>query len=181
PPTASNPADINVQCLADVPAANPNVVTDEADNCGTPTVTFVSQTADPVNNDGTITRTYLVDDGNGNTINVFQDIVIDDTTDPNTPVLADVNVGQCSGTPPTPTTTDNCAGTINGTTSTTFPITTQGTTVVTWTFDDGNGNSINVNQNVIVDDTTDPNTPVLADVNVGQCSGTPPTPTTTDN
>ncbi|MDU8886375.1 HYR domain-containing protein, partial [Yeosuana sp. MJ-SS3] len=26
PPTASNPADINVQCLADVPAANPNVV-----------------------------------------------------------------------------------------------------------------------------------------------------------
>ncbi|WP_370480345.1 HYR domain-containing protein, partial [Tamlana flava] len=40
-PTASNPADINVQCLADVPAADPAVVTDEADNCGTPTVTFI--------------------------------------------------------------------------------------------------------------------------------------------
>ena len=100
--------------------------------------------------------TWTFDDENGNTINVNQNVIVDDTTDPETPTLADVNVGQCSGTPPTPTTTDNCAGTINGTTSTSFPITAQGTTVVTWTFNDGNGNSINVNQNVIVDDTTDP-------------------------
>ena len=34
-----------------------------------------------------------------------------------------------------PTATDNCSGTITGTTST-FPITAQGTTVVTWTFED---------------------------------------------
>ena len=49
--------------------------------------------------------------------------------------------------PVAPTTTDVCSGTITGTTSTVFPITVQGTTVVTWTFDDGNGQSIDVDQN----------------------------------
>jgi len=34
PPTATNPANINVQCLGDVPAVDPAVVTTEADNCG---------------------------------------------------------------------------------------------------------------------------------------------------
>ena len=37
-----------------------------------------------------------------------------------------------------------------------FPITAQGTTVVTWTFNDGNGNSVTANQNVIIDDTVAP-------------------------
>ncbi|MCF2876120.1 MULTISPECIES: proprotein convertase P-domain-containing protein, partial [unclassified Tenacibaculum] len=37
-PTASNPAAVNVQCSGDVPAVNIADVTDEADNCGTPTV-----------------------------------------------------------------------------------------------------------------------------------------------
>ncbi|OIQ37451.1 MAG: hypothetical protein BM563_08570, partial [Bacteroidetes bacterium MedPE-SWsnd-G1] len=95
-PTASNPADINVQCLGDVPSVDITVVTDEADNCGTPTVTFISQTADPAINDGTITRTYRVDDGNGNTIDVTQDIIIDDTQDPTASNPADINV-QCLG------------------------------------------------------------------------------------
>ncbi|WP_370480372.1 HYR-like domain-containing protein, partial [Tamlana flava] len=116
-PTASNPADINVQCLADVPAADPAVVTDEADNCGTPTVTFISQTADPAVNDGTITRTYRVDDGNGNTIDVFQDIVIDDTQDPTVtscpPDVLSQNTdsGKCYFTfdPNEPVFTDNCS------------------------------------------------------------------------
>ena len=39
-----------------------------------------------------------------------------------------------------PTATDNCAGAISGTTSTTFPINSIGTTLITWTFDDGSGN-----------------------------------------
>ena len=70
--------------------------------------------------------------------------------------LADVTA-QCSVTSLTaPTATDNCAGTITGTTTTSFPITTQGTTVVTWTFDDGNGNTSTQTQNIIIDDTTPP-------------------------
>ena len=40
-PTASNPAPITVQCIGDVPAPDITVVTDENDNCGIPTVTFV--------------------------------------------------------------------------------------------------------------------------------------------
>ncbi len=38
PPTASNPATLNVSCLDDVPAPNPGVVTDESDNCSVPVV-----------------------------------------------------------------------------------------------------------------------------------------------
>ena len=62
--------------------------------------------------------------------------------------------GQCSVTVTAPTATSNCYGQITGTTSTVFPITTSGTTVITWNFNDGNGQSINVNQNVIIDSTT---------------------------
>src|SRR5262249_16959613 len=68
------------------------------------------------------------------------------------PVLADLNYNACSGTfptPPTPQTTDNCsANPIFGTTPVQFPITNFGTTLVPWTFSDGNGNSVVVTQKV---------------------------------
>lgn len=48
-----------------------------------------------------------------------------------------------------PTASNGCH-TFSGTTSTSFPISTLGTTVVTWTYDDGNGTSISQNQQVIV-------------------------------
>ncbi|MDB9961598.1 HYR domain-containing protein, partial [Oceanihabitans sp.] len=51
---------------------------------------------------------------------------------------------------------DNCAGEITGTTNTAFPITTQGLTEVTWTFDDGNGNTSSIIQNVTIEDTENP-------------------------
>ena len=54
-----------------------------------------------------------------------------DTVDPITPTISDETF-ECSGTPTTPTTTDTCdPATISGTTTTTFPITALGTTVVT--------------------------------------------------
>ena len=87
----------------------------------------------------------------------FNITVLPDTTPPDSPLLADYIGGECSGTPPTPTTTDNCAGTLTGSTTTTFPITNQGTTIVTWIFNDGNGNATTVNQNVMVNDITPPN------------------------
>ena len=104
-------------------------------------------------NSGTYTCSVANDCGSLTTDEV--DIFIGDVEDPVTPTLTDVT-GECSVTPTAPTTTDNCAGTITGTTSTTFPITAQGTTVVTWNFDDGNGNSIDVDQNVVINDVTDP-------------------------
>jgi hypothetical protein len=70
--------------------------------------------------------------------------VIDDITAP-VPTLATLaNVtAECSVASLTaPTATDNCAGVVTVTNNATLPITTQGTTVVTWTYDDGNGNII---------------------------------------
>ncbi|RVT72844.1 hypothetical protein EOD40_15660, partial [Flavobacterium sufflavum] len=98
-------------------------------------------------------------------------VSVEDKTAPVKPTLVDVTINGCSGTPVAPTTTDACAGTITGTTTTVFPISTQGTTVVTWTFNDGNGNTETATQNVIVDDVTKPAKPILADVN-GECSAT---------
>ncbi len=107
-----------------------------------------------------------------------QNVVIIDITPPVTPTLADVT-GECSATAVAPTTTDACAGTITGTTTDPLTYSIQGTHTITWNFDDGNGNSINVIQNVIIDDVTPPVTPVLADV-TGECSATAVAPTTTD-
>lgn len=77
-PTASNPAAISVTCASSVPAPDPLVVIDEADNCTVPVVTFVSDVTDgDVCNAETITRTYAVTDDCGNSINVVQTIVIE--------------------------------------------------------------------------------------------------------
>ncbi|MBL4703722.1 MAG: T9SS type A sorting domain-containing protein, partial [Flavobacteriales bacterium] len=58
---------------------------------------------------------------------------------------------ECSvSMPVAPTATDSCAGSITGTTSTIFPITSIGTTVVVWEYNDGNGNTSTQSQNVII-------------------------------
>ncbi|WP_375559934.1 BspA family leucine-rich repeat surface protein [Bernardetia sp. OM2101] len=111
-----------------------------------------------------------------------------DNINPVIPILTD-ETAQCeivSLTPPT--TTDNCAGTLTGTTGQVFPIITQGTTVVTWTFDDGNGNIATVNQNVIIIDTEAPTiiapTNITANTDIGVCTAsnlTLGTATGTDN
>ncbi|WP_230935986.1 LamG-like jellyroll fold domain-containing protein, partial [Psychroserpens luteolus] len=131
------------------------------------------------NTQGTFVINWTFDDGNGNVIVVPQNVIVDDVTDPTIPTLADVT-GECSATATAPTTSDNCSGTLTGTTSDALTYNTQGTFVINWTFDDGNGNVIVVPQNVIVDDVTDPTIPTLADV-TGECSATATAPTTSDN
>jgi hypothetical protein len=172
--------DPNTPTLADVTGqcdATATVPTTTDDCAGT--INGTTSNATTYNTQGTYVITWSFDDGNGNVITANQNVIVNDTTDPNTPTLADVT-GQCDATAAVPTTTDNCAGTINGTTSNPTTYDTQGTHVITWSFDDGNGNVITANQNVIVNDTTDPNTPTLADV-TGQCDATATVPTTTDN
>ncbi len=78
-----------------------------------------------------------------------------DDTDPEIPTL-DTLTGECSVTAVAPTTTDNCAGTITGTTSDPLEYTVQGTYIITWNFDDSNENSIDVEQTIVVDDVTAP-------------------------
>ncbi|MEH6770968.1 hypothetical protein [Maribacter arcticus] len=76
-PTASNPAPLTVYCSGDIPAADPAVVTNEADNCTTnPSVTFQSEVTDGGNNPETITRTYRISDASGNTTDVVHVISV---------------------------------------------------------------------------------------------------------
>jgi hypothetical protein len=167
-PTLSN---VTAQC-----SANP-VAPTTTDACAG-TITGTTSTVFPVTTQGTTVVTWTFNDGNGQSVTANQNVIIDDTVAPVIPTLSNVTA-QCSATPVAPTTTDTCAGTITGTTSTVFPVTTQGTTVVTWTFNDGNGQSVTANQNVIIDDTVAPVIPTLANV-TAQCSATPVAPTTTD-
>ncbi len=144
PPLAPTIPDASGQCSVTVtaPTATDNVV-------GSVTGT----TSDPLSytTQGTYKITWTFDDGNGNTSTAIQKVIVKDTIPPVVPTLTTVS-GSCgaSVTLPIPTTTDNCAGTVAGTTTTVFPITTAGTTVVTWTFNDGNGNISAASQTVIV-------------------------------
>ncbi|MDP5011027.1 MAG: hypothetical protein NWQ47_07345, partial [Crocinitomicaceae bacterium] len=81
-PTASNPAPISVECIADVPAQNIAVVTDEADNTGVPIVAWVSDVSNGATCPEIITRTYSVTDLCNNQILVTQTITVDDVTAP---------------------------------------------------------------------------------------------------
>ncbi len=112
-PTGSNPAPVTVQCAANLPAPDPTVVTDEADNGATPTVTWISD----VSNGGTcpeiITRTYRITDACGNFIEVTQTITIDDTTPPTASNPAGISVAGGAAPAPDPTVVtneaDNCS------------------------------------------------------------------------
>jgi hypothetical protein len=151
------------------------------DNCsGSISATTTNPTSYSVQ--GTYTITWVYDDGNGNTSSQDQTVIVDDITDPVTPALSDV-IGQCSATATAPTTTDNCSGTITGTTGDGLTYTSQGTYEITWSFDDGNGNEIFVTQNVIVEDTQAPVPDIgsLPDVNQGCELSTITAPTATDN
>jgi hypothetical protein len=99
---------------------------------------------------GLTTVNYDAIDAAGNIATCIFTIEVIDTISPVAPELATIE-GGCSVTLPTPTTTDNCGGTITGTTSTVFPVTTTGITSVLWSFDDGNGNITNVPQYISID------------------------------
>ncbi|MTE26690.1 LamG-like jellyroll fold domain-containing protein [Winogradskyella ouciana] len=73
---------------------------------------------------------------------------------------------ECELTPTAPTAN---SGAITATADTTFPITAQGTTVVTWTYDDGNWNTDTQTQNVIIDDNTGPSI-TCSNISVNSCT-----------
>lgn len=76
PPTASNPAMVHVANSGLIPNPDPLVVTDESDDCGTPTVTFIGDVSDGNSNPEIITRTYRVTDSCDNFIDVNQIIMV---------------------------------------------------------------------------------------------------------
>jgi hypothetical protein len=127
------------------------------DNCAG-SITGTHDATLPINTQGTTTVTWTYNDGNGHIITQTQDVVIDDVSDPvpDVATLPDITA-ECEVTTLTaPTATDNCAGSITGAHDATLPITTQGTTTVIWTYNDGNGNVITQTQDVVIVDLTNP-------------------------
>ena len=182
-PTASNPAPITLTgCNGTFPAPDITVVTDEADNCGTPTVAWVSDgTPSLVGCTETTVRTYSVTDDCGNSINVVQNLIRTvDTQDPTASNPADINLTGCNGAFPAPDISvvtdeaDNCgtptvAWVSDGTPSL---VGCTETTVRTYSVTDDCGNSINVVQNLIrTVDTQDPTASNPADINLTGCNG----------
>ena len=185
PTFTTSPASVTVQCDTDTSATTLGSAT-ATDNCGgTVAITSTDTAVSDIGNNSVITRVWTATDVNGNASTYMQTITVVDTTAPvaNVATLADV-FAECSiDALDAPTATDNCAGLKRGTTTTSFPITTQGTTVVTWTYTDENGNTTTQDQNVVIDDTTAPVADASSLANVtAQCSVTSLTaPTATDN
>ncbi|MGB1270282.1 MAG: gliding motility-associated C-terminal domain-containing protein, partial [Flavobacteriaceae bacterium] len=143
---------------ADNSPANTGTAT-ATDNCdASPTVTFVDTVTAGVGSNSSIARTWTATDANGNTSNCIQTITVVDTTAPvaDVAVLADVTAECSVASLVAPTATDNCAGMVTVTNNAVLPITMQGTTIVTWTYEDGNGNTSMQTQNVVITDITFP-------------------------
>lgn len=185
PPTASNPLTVNVQCIGDVPAPDITVVFDEADDyTAVPIVAYVGDVSSGLTCPDTIIRTYSVTDSCGNSLNVQQLIIVDDTiapvVDPAPPGFA----VQCVGEIPPATSlayTDNCspAGTILSTDGPLIGGGCGGTVTRTWIATDACGNnSIPLTQVFTVNDTILPMAGTLAPMTV-QCIGDVPVPDTT--
>jgi hypothetical protein len=129
-----------------------------SDNCGAVTIT---RSGIPPGNFfpvGTTVITHKATDASGNMATATQSVTVNDTTPPapDLAILPDVT-GQCSATVgAAPTATDYCRGSVTGTTTDPLTYTSQGTFIVTWTFNDGNGNTSAQTQRVVVRDTAAP-------------------------
>ncbi|MDD4215424.1 MAG: HYR domain-containing protein, partial [Bacteroidales bacterium] len=142
------------------------------DNCGVSGITYkvgASSITFPYNFAvGSTTVTATATDVNGLTSNCNFTVVVFDNQAP----VADLTplptlTGECSVMVSTaPTATDNCAGTITGTTTDPMTYTAQGSYTITWTSDDGNGNTSTQTQTVAVEDITSPDITCPSDVTV---------------
>jgi len=163
PPTASNPASVYAECLADVPLPDVSVVTDEADNCtSSPVVLFVGDLSDGNTCPEIITRTYSVSDECGNSITVNQTITVHDLTPPTASNPPPVNV-QCLADVPAPDisvvsdASDNCTAPVIAFVSDVSDGSTCPETITrTYSVTDECGNSVTVEQTITVNDATDP-------------------------
>jgi len=170
--------DTVVECSVTLTAPTGN------DNCdGAVTAT----TSDPLtySTDGTYTVNWSYTDVTGNTFVQTQTVIVDDVTAPVPDVLSlSPIVDTCSVLiTALPTATDNCAGALNATTTDPVSYNDAGTYTITWTYNDGRGNTSIQTQTVTVIDVDPPvpSLPILPNV-VGNCVVTiPAPPTASDN
>lgn len=147
------PPDVTVACNQQ-PVAYPNV---QVAGCGDITISNFppAGTIFPV---GTNQVWVTAIDKDGNTTNCTFNVIVNGTAPvPNVASLPDAT-GQCAATiAAAPTATEICSGAIiTGQTTNSLTRTTQGTSIVTWTFDDGHGNVSTQTQKIIVKDTMAP-------------------------
>ncbi len=90
PPTASN---VTEQVCDTAPAPDPNVITDEADNCAVASVVLINDVSDGLSNPETITHTYRVTDTSGNFIDATHTIEVYTTPNAGTPTDLDICEG----------------------------------------------------------------------------------------
>ena len=155
------------QCSAVVTYAIPvgtdncaGAVTTQTDSTG-----LTSGDAFPV---GVTTLEYTVTDAVGRSNSCTFTITVEDREAPVIPVLPDLTA-QCTVDAPIPTTIDNCDGIVYGITGDPTYYSKEGTYVINWKFEDSSGNEIiDVQQNVIIDDTIAPipDSPALPDIYV---------------
>ncbi len=152
-----------------------------------------SSNASGTYNVGTTTVEWVATDLSGNKDTCYQTVTVVDNQNPTITCSANVTVnadaGQCSAANVSlgnPTTADNCG--VASTTNNAPSSYSVGTTTVTWTVTDVNGNTATCTQDVTVVDNQSPTITAPANVTVnadaGQCSATNValgTPTTGDN
>lgn len=131
-----------------------------SDNCGTVAITQSPVPATVISTNTTITLT--ADDGNGNTTTCQFEVLLDDIVPPSivcpndTTVDNDMNMCDAFVTLSVPVVSDNCGVTsllndynITGDATDNYPV---GTTTVTWTVEDGNGNTNTCSMDITVVD-----------------------------
>ncbi|MCB0471417.1 MAG: DUF5011 domain-containing protein, partial [Flavobacteriaceae bacterium] len=161
PPTATNPNPITIDCLP-IPSSDITVVTDEADNCGTPTVINMGGTLSGDSCSGTFVRTYRIIDGSGNYTEVTQTITIQDNVPPTASNPTPITV-ECASDIPAPDTTvvtdesDNCStATVAFVSDVSDGNFNPEIITRTYSVTDDCGNTINVTQTITIDDVTNP-------------------------
>ena len=96
---------------------------------------------------------------------------------PDIAMLQDVSF-ECSISTPSAPTASNCLGSFDGVSDVVFPISTPGTTTVTWTYDDLNGNTSTQTQNFInTPNALTPDIAMLQDINLECPISSPSAPT----
>ncbi|MEW5795591.1 MAG: T9SS type A sorting domain-containing protein [Candidatus Zixiibacteriota bacterium] len=160
PPSVTCPADITVQCVADVPAPNTALVS-ATDNCDpNPVIAWLSDQIAPGTCPKIITRTYKATDACGNVGTCTQTITVDDTTPPviTCPPNTTIYCGESSDPSNTgyATATDNCSAPGN-ITITYSDYQNGGAITRTWTATDECGNQASCVQTISTPpDTTPP-------------------------
>ena len=197
-PTITCPADISVEGCGSTNVTVPAPVT--SDNCTVASVTNDFNGTNDASGSypyGTTVVNWTVTDGNGNTATCPMTVEVVDNISPNISCGADIIVnadpGACGAmvTVSNPFSSDICGiGAItndfNGTNNATdtYPI---GTTTVTWSVIDLNGNTSSCSINITVNDTENPTIPCPANItqgnDPGQCAAVVSytTPVGTDN